>query len=133
MMEPCLPGRPFSNLENSSSIVLVNPGGALTARRARKSSRFEGPPADWKLRIELRKRSRTSSGVVGFGSPTRSTIVPEPQWRLVACAVLVQGREQAVELPPADLRHGVVGSGLLAMLQDVDPLDEEEGQVDVFG
>ena len=37
--------------------------------------------------------------------------MPEPQWRLVACAVLVQGREQAVELPPADLRNGVVGSG----------------------
>ena len=38
-------------------------------------------------------------------------IVPEPQRRLVACAVLVQGREQTVELPPADLRHGVVGAG----------------------
>src|SRR5262245_25567722 len=53
-----VPGRPFPNLENSSSIILVAPGGALTARRARKSSRFEGPPADWKLRIQLRKRSR---------------------------------------------------------------------------
>src|SRR5262249_44827222 len=56
----CLPGRPFANLENSSSIILAAPGGALTARRARKSSSFEGPPADWKLRIQLRRRSRTS-------------------------------------------------------------------------
>ena len=40
-------------------------------------------------------------------------IVPEPQWRLVAGAVLMQRRDQAVELPPADLRHGVVGSGEL--------------------
>ena len=55
-------------------IAVTAPGGALVVTRADVSQvhiqvliLVLGPPADWKLRIQLRKRSRWSSGAVGFG------------------------------------------------------------------
>ena len=60
-------------VENNQPRDVISAASARAPATIVFTAAFTAPPADWKLRIQLRRRSRTRSGEVGFGSPIRST------------------------------------------------------------